>query len=362
MIKTRFTGIFYRVTQKGEKIYYMKGKIAGKSYLEKVGSSLEGMTARLASNVRHERHSLSRLKEQSPYYKPKKITLNEGADLYFESIDGKSDTRNNKSRYDNHINDVFGEKDMSDISSEMIEKFIQKKKQVISPKTHRHYAPKTLNDLIHLISVIYRYNNIPNPTKNVKKDNVNDARERYLNEGEISKLLEAIRVHPTMRKKELITLFTVLALTTGARLSSVLSITYGDILKDKIRIKDHKNDSTYYSALHPSVNVLLQKEKHSAIDYVIGGDIKQLHRSSINKMLQPVLDELFNVGLDAEDSKRRAVIHTFRHTFGSLLAISGTPIFTIKKLMNHKKIEMTMRYAKLSPDVGFDAVVAMKIL
>lgn len=38
------------------------------------------------------------------------------------------------------------------------------------------------------------------------------------------------------------------------------------------------------------------------------------------------------------------------HTFASYLAINGTPIFTIKELMNHKDIEQTMRYAKLSPD------------
>jgi site-specific recombinase XerD len=46
------------------------------------------------------------------------------------------------------------------------------------------------------------------------------------------------------------------------------------------------------------------------------------------------------------------VIHTLRHTFASHLAINGTPIFTIKELMNHSDIEQTMRYAKLAPDSG----------
>jgi site-specific recombinase XerD len=64
------------------------------------------------------------------------------------------------------------------------------------------------------------------------------------------------------------------------------------------------------------------------------------------------LDELFNKGLDKMDSKNRVVIHTFRHTFASHLAINGTPIYTIQKLMNHKDITMTMRYAKLAPDSG----------
>ncbi|WP_422169655.1 tyrosine-type recombinase/integrase [Aliarcobacter butzleri] len=46
----------------------------------------------------------------------------------------------------------------------------------------------------------------------------------------------------------------------------------------------------------------------------------------------------------------KIVFHSLRHTFASHLAINGTLIFTIQKLMNHKDIRMTLRYAKLSPD------------
>ena len=60
---------------------------------------------------------------------------------------------------------------------------------------------------------------------------------------------------------------------------------------------------------------------------------------------------------DEDDRKNRVVIHTLRHTFASHLAINGTPIFTIQKLMNHKDIKMTMRYAKLSHDSGREAIV-----
>jgi integrase len=62
--------------------------------------------------------------------------------------------------------------------------------------------------------------------------------------------------------------------------------------------------------------------------------------------------QLFNSELDTKDTKNRLVIHSLRHTFASHLAINETPIFTIQKLMNHKDIKMTMRYAKLAPDSG----------
>jgi len=68
--------------------------------------------------------------------------------------------------------------------------------------------------------------------------------------------------------------------------------------------------------------------------------------------LKPILDKLFNQGLAKNDAKNRVVTHKLRHTFASLLAINDVSIYKIMKLMNHKDINMTMRYAKLSPSSG----------
>ncbi len=68
------------------------------------------------------------------------------------------------------------------------------------------------------------------------------------------------------------------------------------------------------------------------------------------------MNDLFNQGLNAEDRKDRVVVHTLRHTFASHLAINGTPIQIIQKLMDHSDISMTLKYAKLMPDTGRDEV------
>jgi len=47
------------------------------------------------------------------------------------------------------------------------------------------------------------------------------------------------------------------------------------------------------------------------------------------------------------------------HTFASQLAIAGTPIFTIQKLMNHSDIQQTMRYAKLVQDSGKEHILKL---
>ena len=79
-------------------------------------------------------------------------------------------------------------------------------------------------------------------------------------------------------------------------------------------------------------------------------------KATIQNVLQPLLNKLFNQNLDISDATNRVVIHTLRHMFASHLAIEGTPILTIKKLMNHSDINHTLRYAKLMPDSGREMV------
>jgi len=48
--------------------------------------------------------------------------------------------------------------------------------------------------------------------------------------------------------------------------------------------------------------------------------------------------------------------HDMRHTYGSHLAMRGVAIKVIQELMGHATIEMTMRYAHLSPQARESAV------
>ncbi len=368
METTKFTGVFYRKTKSGDKVFYIKGKINGKSYLTKVGSDAEGVTAAYASRVRNEKHSISRFGEQSPLYKEKWLTLEEAfVNYYEEKLHDKSDGVNTKARFYNHIFPMLGNYYLDEITPEKLKSFMGKKLKEISFKTGRVLSPKTVNDLINIIRATYRFNKVePNPAKDISLEVTNNERLRYLEEEEIKLLLKTIDEHPKMRKKELVKLFVVLSITTGARMSSVLNIKQSDLNGDLIRIVDLKKknsigkDFIYYVPVHDTLRKILPQGLKPN-QYIVGGKETPMNRTSFNKMLQPILDDLFNSHLDKANTVDRVVIHTFRHTFGSLLAIAGTPIYTIKKLMNHSNIEMTMRYAKLAPDSGFEAVKNMKI-
>ena len=372
--KTKYTGVFFRDTEDGQRVFYIRYKKHGKSITEKIGSKEEGITAAYCSKMRSKQTSIERLKDDAPLNIKTIPTFDEVANEYFEYKSDRPDNENNKGRYNNHLKATLGKLKLNEIDSDIVNNLIKKKKTAISSKTNKTYAPKTINDMINLTGTIFNYAinqkelKVINPISNhrVEKLKVDNDRERYLDTNEIKKLFEYLETRKGKdHVNEYILLFVKLSLSTGARLTSVLTITKADINlnQETITIKNHKSNRTYTGHMHSSLKTLLENriKDLSPIDYVMSGTPNVMDRTSINKVLQPVFDELFNKGLPSDDRKRRVVIHTLRHTFASLLAIAGTPIYTIKKLMDHSDINQTMRYAKLQPEAGSSAVKELDI-
>ena len=360
MIKTKKTGVYYNNLKDGDKVFYFTYNDINdnkKKKWVKVGKYSDGIREINAFNLRAEQLSKMQHGEDITVIAAKKkkeiITFDNLAQTYFKD---KNSTQNRMSRYNTHIKKAIGNKDIHKISKENIEKLL---KDVEA--TGR--ANQTLNSIKELISTIYNHHiknydlEIINPCIKVKRYKVDNNRERYLSLSEIKELKEAIK------DNFLVSLFVDLSLQTGGRFETILHIQKKDINLDSgtVTLKNLKTKSTYTG--------YLQKEFLESIkDYLKGLNINdyvvsfedahatKLTQRHLQHRIKPLLDELFNKGLDTKDAKNRAVIHTFRHTFASHLAINGIPIFTIKELMNHAKIEQTIRYAKLSPENGKNAV------
>jgi integrase len=127
-----------------------------------------------------------------------------------------------------------------------------------------------------------------------------------------------------------------------------------NLIRRTISLQNIKSKNNFTGFISDSLYPLLEKrlkELHKPNDNILS-----VSQRVIENNLQPALNRLFNENLDPKDTKQRVVIHTLRHTFASHLAINGVPIFTIMKLLDHKDIKDTLRYAKLAPDNGLDAV------
>ena len=153
-------------------------------------------------------------------------------------------------------------------------------------------------------------------------------------------------------------IFTRLALSTGARLRSVLTIRKKDINFDTgvVDLVNHKSNRRYKGYLNKKLveDLLEWCEDLGTEEYVVGRGHKELHISTINRRMKIIMDRVFNELVT--DSRERVVVHTLRHTFGSLLAIQGTSIQQIMKLLDHTTMKQSLVYAKLSPNSGFNQV------
>jgi integrase len=320
----------------------------------KIGDKSKGITEPFCNQKRNEIINSIKLGTEVPIKHKKRkrgITFNELGENYLEDLKlhaTQSTLKEVNSKYKLHLLSIFEDIEVESIKTEDLENLQKEKIKKLSSKT--------TNSLIELFSTIFNYGlrkelfNIPNPAIKVKRFKIDNARDRYLQKAEIDDLYQ------TLEDNELLMLFVKLSLTTGGRLETILHIQKKDIdlSNATITLHDLKNKDRYKSFLTDDIIEILQKKWKNlkANDYIVSLDGTKFTSRQIQSRLKPKLDKLFNSELDDKDNKNRVVIHSLRHTFASHLAINGTPIYTIQKLMNHKDITQTMRYAKLSPDSG----------
>ncbi len=359
----KYNGVYLNHLENGDVSYSVIYKDNDKKTIRfSVGKKSGGITEIYSYQKRNEFINKIRLGEDPIAHKKTKsiITLDKIAEEHYSAKELHN--RNNKQAhalYSNHIKPVLGAKSIKLITRKDIEIF----QQTISKKILRKrvISKKSVNNILGELGAIFTYAYDmdiidSNPVRKVKPLKIDNAREKFLDEDEIRLLLKEIKDDIRLY------IFVLLALTTGARSGAINLLQKKDIdLKSKIiTIKDEKNGTTYKVFLeHKELislleNLLNKLQKDDLImAYLFNSKNSQ---NLLEKKLRPIFYRLFNNGLEDNDLKNKVVIHTLRHTFASHLAMNGTPIYTIQKLMNHKDINMTLRYAKLAPDSGRDAV------
>jgi integrase len=153
----------------------------------------------------------------------------------------------------------------------------------------------------------------------------------------------------------------LLAITTGARRKTILSIRAGDIDFDNgiIKLCNFKIDDNWYSSSIASEEIkeLLKKFSYGKKpdDYIFTSSRKSNEKIyRYPRIMNKILELTVNIHRKKDD---RMTLRDLRNSLASNLAIAGVPLSHIGKVLDHKSITSTQRYAQLMPDV---ATVAIK--
>ena len=355
-------GVYSRASE-GERIFkghpdvcfYITYKKDARLFWEKVGWMSEGYTPKLASQIRSERLRTIRHGDDLPRERAKIPTFAEMGKIYLNWADKNKSEPNDHSRY-KHLEGPLGGKRLDEISSFDLER-------IKANLLQKNLAPATVKHCIVLVRQIFnkavewRKYQGPNPIKGVKLPSSNNQRQRFLSHDEARTLLEELRKGSRTTYE-----MALLSLHTGLRASEIFHLKGQDVdLQNGIlRVADSKNKSSRAAYMTDQVKEILKARMPAEPGDLVF--LSRIHgRGQIRRasgFFQRTADSLFNKGVT--DRRQRLVFHCLRHTFGSWLAIQGTPILTIKELMGHKTLAMTERYAHLTPDVKKDATLALE--
>ncbi len=177
-----------------------------------------------------------------------------------------------------------------------------------------------------------------NPVKKVRLYREDNARTRFLPEEEEANLL--VCCGPQLRP------LVVTALHTGFRASELLSLTWHDVDFRRgvvtVRAGYAKNGEARSVPMNHTLTGVL---KFATVDAAEGEQV------FCNRHGQPYRS--FRTAFEravAQAGIADFTFHDLRHTFASRLVMAGVDLPTVKELMGHKDITMTLRYAHLSSD------------
>jgi integrase len=256
----------------------------------------------------------------------------------------------------NQLKEVFGNLPLRRFSTMLIEQYQTERlnksnRPKKNGKTDTGNKPATVNRLIatlsHMFTKAVDWNMVEEGVlKRIRKVKMlpeNNRRLRYLSKEECKELVNSSESH---LKPILIT-----ALNTGMRKSEILNLKWNenvDLKHGFILLGLTKNGDRREIPINDTLRRTLQATSRRLDTPYVFYDMKTG---------KPYKD----VKRSFKTAVRKAKIHDFkfhdtRHTFASHLIMAGLDITTVKELLGHKTLTMTLRYAHLAPSHKVKAV------
>jgi integrase len=182
-----------------------------------------------------------------------------------------------------------------------------------------------------------------NPVKQVRLFREDNARTRFLTEEEEARLL----VHCNPQLKPLV----ITALQSGFRKSELLSLRWENVdFRHRLIKVDAAYTKTYEARSVPMTETLTATLKSLKMSAPCDSTAAVFGYRQMTKTFTRAVTRAGLVDF---------TFHDLRHTFASRLVMAGVDLATVKELMGHKHITMTLRYTHLAPGHMRSAIAAL---
>ncbi|MCC7537484.1 MAG: site-specific integrase [Deltaproteobacteria bacterium] len=250
-----------------------------------------------------------------------------------------------------HLTPAFGPRRLDEIGAEQIEVYK-------AAKLKRGLAPKTVNNQLTVLRRLFvlavewrKLEHVPA----IKWLKVPDPEFDFLTFEEADRLIAAPGDYSAM---------ITVAARTGLRLGELLALRWDDVdltagrlvvrrAVSRGKIGTPKSGKSREVPLSAEALRALRSHRHLRGELVFCAKDGSMLAKGETKW--PLWSACRKAGL------RRIGWHVLRHTFASHLTMRGAPIKAVQELLGHSTIEMTMRYAHLSPDARRDAVLLLDL-
>jgi len=316
-------------------VYWMAVRVEGKLYRESTGKT----TKREAIDFLDERKK--EIKENKlPNAKLPNYKFAELSKEYGTFVENQKGYRSKKT-FIRQLVEVFGNMDLRDLDTKKVEKWQSKLLKTRKPAT----VNRKLACLKHMLTKAIDWNMASEETlkqvRKVKFMKEKNRKLRFLNTDECQRLIDCCSPH---LKPIVIT-----AIHTGMRRGEILGLKWEqiDLRHGFISLTDTKSGEGRQISINDTLRMMFEEMPHSIESvYVFAGrdgdpltDVKHSFNTALRKA------EICN-----------ATFHTLRHTFASQLVMAGVDLTTVKELLGHKSLNMTLRYSHLAPEHKSKAV------
>lgn len=354
-------GLKLRVYANGSKVWRWKGtdQLTGKRRNMRIGS----YPTLSLSDARNAADQLNNNVENGKTPRTK-IEIQKGKETFGQLFNRHMETyckvrkttwKDDQSKYDIHISDIFGDVPAADITQEDIMDFRHKLLSVKGLKTGRYLTKATVERITAVISATYtktgkKYHN---PCLGIESHE-EIARDEFIKQDQIPEFVKQLNASKT---RYYVRDIIWIALHTGARRGNIFSMQWSEIdfttRQWTIPGYKFKNRKSHTIKLNDNViEILTRIRKTTKSLYVFPPTKKGAKSPHITNIHKAWLELAKRSGIEG---KR---FHDLRRTAGSIMVAAGVPALVIVRTLGQRSPQMIKTYQQIQDNATSEAIEA----